>query len=68
MGWFDRDDRAKELLDAHNKGEQDASNEVNDRPHGSLDIILSMNVESMEKKEETNAAYEKGQDNHRNQS
>ena len=69
--WNGRDDeaeaRAQELQDAHNQGEIDASNGVNDRPHGDLDIILSLGVESMERKEETNAAYQAGRDNHNNQ-
>lgn len=68
MGWFfnssddDSGARSKELQDIHNKGEQDAGNNISDRPHDIIDVLTSSG-ETAEKMIEDIEAYKAGWDN-----
>lgn len=60
-GKSEEQERAEALQEAHNKGQSDASNGVNEKPHDWLEVALS------ERKAEINEAYAKGQENANNQ-
>jgi hypothetical protein len=51
----------------HNKGQEDASNGKNERPHSHTEEFFTYTKDSLEELNEHNRQYQEGQNHHNNQ-